>query len=64
MGADGGGGDAGFFGVVGADAGEQVQGGLPVVAGLVGVTQGVVGVGESVVDAGLVGGLVELDGEL
>ena len=58
------GGDVEFFGVVGADASEQVQSGFPVVAGLVGGAQGVVGVGESVVGAGLVRGLVEIDGEL
>jgi len=56
--------DVGFFGAVGADGGEQVEGGLPVVAGLLGIAEGAVGVGESVVCAGLIGRLAEVQRQL
>jgi hypothetical protein len=49
--------------IVGAELGEQVQGMLPVLAGLYVLVEGVMGVGESVVGAGLVGGLAQLAGE-
>ena len=62
MGANRRGGDVGFFGAVGADAGEQVQGGVPVRPRTAGVVQSRVGVDEAVMGAGLVGGLVEFDG--
>ena len=63
MGADGR--DGGFLvvGVVDAEAGEDVQGVLPVCAALLGLVQRVVGVGEPVVGAGLVVGLVQFGGE-
>lgn len=64
MSADGRGGDVGVIGVVGAHAGEQVQGGLPVMASLARVAQGQMGVGQSVVSADTVGGLVEFEGEV
>ncbi len=55
----------GFFvvGVVDAEAGEDVQGMLPVCAGQFELVQGVVGVGEAVVSAGLIAGLVQFGGE-
>ena len=48
---------ADFFGVGDAEGGEDVEGGLPVVAGLVGVAEVEVGVGEAMEGAGFVGGL-------
>ena len=63
MGADGR--DRGFrvVGVGHPEAGEDVQGELPVRAGLFGLVQRVVGVGEPVVGAGLIVGLVQFGGE-
>ena len=64
MGADAGDTGLGFVGMVHAEAGEDSQGVLPVLAGPVVVVEGVVGVGEAVVGAGLIGGLGEVGGEL
>ena len=63
MGADGR--DRGLLlvGVVNADTGEDVQGVLPVGAGLLVPVQRVVGVGEPVVGASLVLGLAQFAGE-
>ena len=47
-------------GAVDADVGEDVQGVLPVFAGLFVLVEGVVGVGEPVVGAGLIEGLAHL----
>ena len=46
-----------------AETGEDVQGVLPVCAGLLGLVQRVVCVGEAVVGAGLIARLVQFDGE-
>ena len=50
-------------GLVEAEAGEDVQGVLPVFAGLLGLVQRVVGMGEPVVGAGLIVGLVQFGRE-
>jgi hypothetical protein len=52
------------LGVVDAEAGEDIEGVLPVGAGLLGLVQCVVGVGESAVGAGLVVELVQFGREL
>jgi hypothetical protein len=59
VGVDSCGSDVVVFGVVGAEAGEDVQGLCPVLAGPFPLVQCVVGAGETVVGAGLIGGLTE-----
>jgi hypothetical protein len=52
-----------LVGAVDSEAGENVEGVLPVCAGLLRFKQGVVGMSESVVRAGLVVGLAQFRGE-
>ena len=49
-----------IVGLVDAEAGEDVQGLLPVLAGFVVPVQGVMGVGQAVVGTGLIGGLGQI----
>ncbi|GAA5180061.1 hypothetical protein GCM10023322_11500 [Rugosimonospora acidiphila] len=55
--------DGGFFGVVDAKTGEDIEGVLPVCAGLFRLAQRQVGAGEPVMGAGLVVGLAQFGGE-
>src|ERR1700742_486169 len=58
------GGDVRFVsGAVDVDVGEDVQGCVPVVGGVGGVSEGVEGVSEAVVGACLVGRLIEIGGQ-
>jgi hypothetical protein len=59
VGTDGCDGDGGLFGVVDADPGEQVQGSLPVQAGLVEVAQSLVGGSNRIICLGSAAGTWE-----